>query len=574
VLGDVRKHITTSHGSANTLTIPLNATVAFPTETLLTGTNIGAGTMTLTPESGSVTLNAPSLIVPQNGWWWAKKTNTNTWQVVVVTGSAASSGGTGGGMGFRFTYSATTTDADPGAGTLRLSSASYATAGSFSLYVDLAEYGGTDVTAWLDSLDDYSGSIKGIVRLSSQSDPTKWVEYTMTAWTTASGYRKLTVVYKDGPGGLTTTAGDTFFAFDYATSGQLLANGTIPLSATWALGNFSLTGARCITYNGEIDNGNSSTADTVDWTAGQAQKSTLTGNCTFTFTAPPGVCQLSLKLIQDGTGSRTVTWPGAVTWVGGTAPTLSTTAAAVDLVSFYYDGSVYYGSSGSASLPAGTTGDALCYSGTAWVSTSTFLSNKIVSHSSADANAAVMTLRKSRGTSGSPTAHNADDVLAEWIAQGHDGSAYFNAGRIRFVAKAAGGTKKTTWRQVYHHDGNSERVVEESCVEYVTTTDNTDSNVFTIAIANDEQVSVLYRIRGVGPSNKHIWREHYVTYRRVGAGAPGAALAETYLIPLNNTDDTDWSISHSISSNDLLITVNGEAATTINWKCRVTIERD
>lgn len=96
-------------------------------------------------------------------------------------------------------------------------------------------------------------------------------------------------------------------------------------------------------YFTETDNGNSSTADTIDWTLSNKQKSTLTGNCTFTFTAPPGPCNLVLKLVQDGTGSRTVTWPAAVHWSGGTAPTLTTTASRVDIIAFYYDGSTYFG---------------------------------------------------------------------------------------------------------------------------------------------------------------------------------------------------------------------------------------
>lgn len=96
-------------------------------------------------------------------------------------------------------------------------------------------------------------------------------------------------------------------------------------------------------YFTETDNGNSSTADTIDWTLSNKQKSTLTGNCTFTFTAPPGPCSLILKLVQDGTGSRTVTWPAAVHWSGGSAPTLTTTASKVDIITFYYDGGTYFG---------------------------------------------------------------------------------------------------------------------------------------------------------------------------------------------------------------------------------------
>lgn len=98
-------------------------------------------------------------------------------------------------------------------------------------------------------------------------------------------------------------------------------------------------------YFTETDNGNSSTADTIDWTLSNKQKSTLTDNCTFTFTAPGGPASLILKLVQDGTGSRTVTWPAEVHWSGGTAPTLTTTASKVDIICFYYDGSTYFGTS-------------------------------------------------------------------------------------------------------------------------------------------------------------------------------------------------------------------------------------
>lgn len=98
-----------------------------------------------------------------------------------------------------------------------------------------------------------------------------------------------------------------------------------------------------LTFASETDNGNSSTADTIDWGAGNKQKSTLTGNCTYTFTAPDGVGNFLFKVIQDATGSRTVTWPASVKWPGGTAPTLSTAANSVDIITFYYDGTSYYG---------------------------------------------------------------------------------------------------------------------------------------------------------------------------------------------------------------------------------------
>jgi hypothetical protein len=97
-------------------------------------------------------------------------------------------------------------------------------------------------------------------------------------------------------------------------------------------------------YN-EYNAGNSSTALTLNLRNGNAQKIVLTGNCTFTFSNPSVGYPYVLRLVQDGTGSRTVTWPANVKWPGGTAPTLTTTASATDLVNIYYDGTNYYGSS-------------------------------------------------------------------------------------------------------------------------------------------------------------------------------------------------------------------------------------
>lgn len=78
---------------------------------------------------------------------------------------------------------------------------------------------------------------------------------------------------------------------------------------------------------------------------------TLTANCTLTFPAAGAGKSFSLRLVQDGTGSRTVTWPAAVKWDGGTAPTLSTAAAAVDALAFVcFDGTRWEGFFSAADL--------------------------------------------------------------------------------------------------------------------------------------------------------------------------------------------------------------------------------
>ncbi len=81
---------------------------------------------------------------------------------------------------------------------------------------------------------------------------------------------------------------------------------------------------------------NSSTAQTIDWTKSNDHWSRLTGNVTYTFTAPLHAATLKL-IINTGNGGFNATWPGSVHWSGGTAPTITTTANKVDVIACYYD---------------------------------------------------------------------------------------------------------------------------------------------------------------------------------------------------------------------------------------------
>lgn len=45
-----------------------------------------------------------------------------------------------------------------------------------------------------------------------------------------------------------------------------------------------------------------------------------------------------LRVIQDGTGSRLLSYGTAYKWPSGVAPTLSTAAGAIDILTFYCDG--------------------------------------------------------------------------------------------------------------------------------------------------------------------------------------------------------------------------------------------
>jgi len=78
----------------------------------------------------------------------------------------------------------------------------------------------------------------------------------------------------------------------------------------------------------------SGTAQTIpDPSVQSISRVTLTGNCVFTMPAAAAGKSFTVVLVQDATGSRTSTFTGAK-WQGGTAPTLSTAASAVDVLTF------------------------------------------------------------------------------------------------------------------------------------------------------------------------------------------------------------------------------------------------
>jgi len=96
VLTDAGKNVTTSNASAVTVTIPTNASVAFPTGTVIGITNLGAGTVTVSA-SGGVTLNGSTLTIAQYGRSSIMKIATDTWVLTSGGGTpkASVSGTTG-----------------------------------------------------------------------------------------------------------------------------------------------------------------------------------------------------------------------------------------------------------------------------------------------------------------------------------------------------------------------------------------------------------------------------------------------------------------------------------------------
>ena len=85
---------------------------------------------------------------------------------------------------------------------------------------------------------------------------------------------------------------------------------------------------------------------TINWKRGNKAKITLGHSVTFTFTAPSNPCNLVLAMVQNGDGGKTVTWPATVKWADSTQPTWNTGANKLNLATFYYDGTNYWGAGG------------------------------------------------------------------------------------------------------------------------------------------------------------------------------------------------------------------------------------
>ena len=83
---------------------------------------------------------------------------------------------------------------------------------------------------------------------------------------------------------------------------------------------------------------------TFDLDSSSTHTVTLGGNRTLAISNEDAGQKFIINLVQDGTGSRTVTWFSTIKWAGGSAPTLTTTADKADSFGFLCTGTdAYYG---------------------------------------------------------------------------------------------------------------------------------------------------------------------------------------------------------------------------------------
>ena len=160
--------------------------------------------------------------------------------------------------------------------------------------------------------------------------------------TSLAGLTTALSVAQGGSGAATLTGilkgnGTSAFTVVTAPSGTIVGT-----TDTQTLSAKTLTNPTVTNYVETPYSANSSTAITLDLTNGTVQIITLTGNATITMPTATSGKSFIMFLKQDGTGSRTVTW-STVKWAGGTAPTITSTASRQDILSFFADGTNWYG---------------------------------------------------------------------------------------------------------------------------------------------------------------------------------------------------------------------------------------
>lgn len=97
----------------------------------------------------------------------------------------------------------------------------------------------------------------------------------------------------------------------------------------------SLTAADAAVVENVSAVGSSGSTETLsDVTTATVHRIVLDANCALTFPTAAAGKSFTLLLVQDGVGSRTVTWPGSILWASGIVPVLTTTMNKQDLFSF------------------------------------------------------------------------------------------------------------------------------------------------------------------------------------------------------------------------------------------------
>ena len=123
-----------------------------------------------------------------------------TAQVSLASGHATTAANEASATAPKYTFSTTTSMADPGTGILRYNDATVADVTAIAIDDLTADTGNPDVEAWLKTFDDSTSTIKGWIRLVEPGTPANYAIFNVTAVADNSGWVQLTVAHVDSNG--------------------------------------------------------------------------------------------------------------------------------------------------------------------------------------------------------------------------------------------------------------------------------------------------------------------------------------------------------------------------------------
>lgn len=308
--------LTNCDGTASSLTAG-----AVTNATLTTALTVNTGTLTLTANSGNssvLTIGAGAVSV----------SGSNTGDQTNISGNAAT-----------VTVDATTTDTscfvaifESASGSLEPQTDATLTYQAATGILTATGFVGDVTGDCTGSSGSCTGQAATVATITTLAPDTATTAATQTAITSLKN--AALVIGRDADNDIDFASDNKIiFRFNGADRIEMLSTGELDMNA----GSIGFT-QQTVSYNG--------TTTTVDWKLGNKAIMTFgAGNITtFAFTNPTNPCNLVLKIVQDGTGSRTVTnWDTDIKFPGGTDPTLSTALNSVDIISFYWDGTNYHG---------------------------------------------------------------------------------------------------------------------------------------------------------------------------------------------------------------------------------------
>lgn len=192
-----------------------------------------SGTLPQRSDPANFPTNADDFVAWQEGTLAPELAATVT--AINTTVATMSAIAAGGAMTLPYTFSSTTTDADPGAGFVRLSSATQNA--STVIRLDLVGADGSTWTDVISTFDDSTSTVKGYVLLQKLTDATKWLEFSVSSLASPAGYKNLTVVPVAGSAASPFADGDSLVLKftangDKGDTGSIGPNAGLTLLAT------------------------------------------------------------------------------------------------------------------------------------------------------------------------------------------------------------------------------------------------------------------------------------------------------------------------------------------------------